>query len=365
MFSSLRSCVGQLLHIIRRLTLTISAPIFGFLRRRPDCVRETSSRSPQSTMEVSSPGNPVDGDGPLSGLGLEENSFGTAVPFRPGDIVVLHGLQSSRGVLLNGRLGQVHPEPITNGRLCIRCMPSHSQADCKRVNPQNLRAITPAPAGSIEAAGVIAQLAQGFLLKEVLEILPVEELCCLRSCNRQFLHWDAFLASTAWQQACTRHWASKSPRFHLTDARRLELTAAFPSSGWRQFYHNQMSAAREPFQSSDFTELSWAFNFSVSAGGNGLGTAQLVKFGPTDATHGSLFLRGYPPLPYVLHDDGGCLDIANFPIHVIRRLPSWEWHIRNDNVILISGPALSRLPDLPLTDRDLCEFPDARLLGTS
>merc|ERR1712032_643016 len=119
----------------------------------------------------------------------------------------------------------------------------------------------------------------------------------------------------------------------------------------------------------DLTDLGWAFNFSAQAGGQGLTTAQIVRFvipNADEPTHGFLHMRLYPPLRFVLHES--ILQIANFPDHIIERLPSWEWRISNSNVVFVSGPVL---PDdlegrgIEVIEAHMRSFPDSRLLGIS
>lgn len=191
-----------------------------------------------------------------------------------------------------------------------------------------------------------------------------EALCAFRACSRKCLRLDFEMGSDAWRAACEQHWGSKSSRFHLTDVRGAELAMAFPGAAWRQLYHSQMSAAREPFGLRHLTELSWAFNFTRDAGGCGLRTAQIVRFEDKSESMGGglLHMRGHQPLPCRLHDDS-VLQIANFPPHGVRRLPSWEWRISNANVILLSGPLLPVELSVEDTIRNLHAFPDSGLLG--
>lgn len=290
--------------------------------------------------------------------------------FMPGDVVIIHGLEGDAQRYLNGRLAEVRGGQPASGLLLVRLDPTDPVDAWKQVPACNLRSASEAaPDCPRESVGALAALSGPLLLQEVLAGLCADSLCSLRACSTQCLHFDSELGSEAWERACASCWSSKSPRYHLTGARKRELEAAFPGASWRQLYHSLASAAREPFDARHLTALSWAFNFTREAGGTGLRTLQIVRFEvPLALEHqpascGVLRMRGYPPLTCKLHES--VLRIANFAPHGIRRLPSWEWKISNSNVIFVSGPALPDPDELSVDEviTNLQLFPDTGLLG--
>lgn len=253
-----------------------------------------------------------------------------------GAVVVSHGLLTER---LNGRLGKVME--TAGPRVCVR-FDRTERSSWKKLKPENLRPV---------AAPVAAELGEPFIpaleqLPAVLSCCDARTLCSVRAVDRARRGWDA-PAEEAWHRACSDAWARLSPRFHA--GAHARLIAELRGSTWRQLYHHQRSVLLDPLEPWDLAELRWGFNFSARAGGGGLQTAQLVRF--DGGREGSLHMQGYPPLPYSLGDDGLELHISNFPVHHVRREPSGEWSIRNENVVFISaavGTSLRNFPDKEL-----------------
>lgn len=182
----------------------------------------------------------------------------------------------------------------------------------------------------------LASLEDARVIVGVLMGLDATDLARLMAADKRRL--DSELTENAWCQLCEICWRSKSVRYRLTPERAQHLASSTGAS-WRQhFKQAQRDGQRNQLQPEELSELRWAFNFTMQAGGRGRETMQFVEFqaaGP-GSSEGILLMRGYPPLPYVLSADGKVLDIANFPPHYVRRLDTWEWEITNDNVTLVS-----------------------------
>eukprot|EP00929_Paragymnodinium_shiwhaense_P079604 TRINITY_DN41498_c0_g1_i1.p1 TRINITY_DN41498_c0_g1~~TRINITY_DN41498_c0_g1_i1.p1 ORF type:complete len:404 (+),score=43.12 TRINITY_DN41498_c0_g1_i1:94-1305(+) len=278
-------------------------------------------------------------------------------------VVVMSGLTSETGKLLNGRLGKVVAIQEESERAAVQLQSLHGVQETKRVLPKNLRRVDmpvqiPLPASlsassrlgdgscSSSSSQPIAVLEEAQVIREVMEFLDATSLCEVRAAGRQGFHWDLRFACTAWKGLCKHLLASRAPRFHLTEERAANLNEQFPRVRWFHLYHHLLAGARDPIHPRELADLQWAFNFSGPAGGRGLLTAQIVRFEPSiyDESRctktGYMHLENYPPLPYELQvSQGGAssLQIANFPIHPVERLPSWEWRISNANVVLVSG----------------------------
>lgn len=185
----------------------------------------------------------------------------------------------------------------------------------------------------------LAQLEDVRAMCGVMLFLDARDLCRLSAVDCHRTGCD--FSDHAWCQLCEITWRSKSARFRLTPERTrlLALNSKTGSATWREHYERAWEdGRRKHLFPEEMTDLRWAFNFTVAAGGRGSATIQFVQF-QTDApgsSAGRLIMAGYPPLPYELSQDGKVLDIANFPPHFVKRLDTWEWEITNDNVTLVS-----------------------------
>jgi len=174
-------------------------------------------------------------------------------------------------------------------------------------------------------------------LLNVFLLLDAPDLCHISVVDK---HRHAFeMAESAWCQLCEVTWQSKSARFHLTPELARHLAMSSKAATWREHYMQALlDGHRQNLRPEELNTLRWAFNFTPSAGGRGSASMQFVEFRAAAAggATGHLIMKGYPPLPYELIEDGTVLDIANFPPHYVRRLDTWEWEITNDNVTFAS-----------------------------
>jgi len=183
----------------------------------------------------------------------------------------------------------------------------------------------------------LSQLEDARTLVGVLLYLDVHDLC--RFCSVDSHRQSFELADNAWCQLCEICWRNKSARYRLTPERARLLATTFPGAMWRDHYRRAvLEGHREQLKAEELQDLKWAFNFTPQAGGRGTATKQFVEFAPSDpgSAKGFLMMKGYPPLPYELKNSGTVLDIANFPPHYVKRLPTWEWEITNENVTFVS-----------------------------
>ena len=209
------------------------------------------------------------------------------------------------------------------------------------------------------------------LLLEVATCLDAPGLLDLQATCRRL---RALPTDPCWAKLCEAEWQPR-PRFRLTPARELWLRQNLPLT-WRERYEwFQIDARRKVISVTELTTLRWWFNFTPAAGGRGESSRCEAHF---TVTH--LHVPGYPPLPIELisppSSDQGTgaslpaaalstlaapltsiqswlqslvlapppppdaqpqqLKIANFPLHEVTRLDSWEWLIQNDNVTLVS-----------------------------
>lgn len=161
------------------------------------------------------------------------------------------------------------------------------------------------------------------------------------------------MSDAVWCHLCEHSWKTKSTRYHLTPERARELAAK--GTTWQEHYKDALAdGQRDHLRTHELLDLRWAFNFTPLAGGRGSATMQFVEFRPRalGAPVGQLIMMGYPPLPYCLSDDGKELDIAGFPIHYVKRLPTWEWEITNRNVTFVSCVG----DDVQYSDRNFKDF---------
>jgi hypothetical protein len=203
-------------------------------------------------------------------------------------------------------------------------------------------------------------------------------------------------AHVYWKAACQRAWADKSPRYRLTEERERELKERFDGRWLSAFKFYYIDAQRSWMQLSELRGLDWWFNFTASAGGS-QGSLQPVSFRTRQMADGQecteLHMRMYPPMNCVLEAKpvsagaekktcAACgevpakqrcsrckrqwycslacqkahwlqghraecdnspqvkprqtLEIFQFPMHHITRLPNWEWIVTNDNVTFAS-----------------------------
>ena len=196
-------------------------------------------------------------------------------------------------------------------------------------------------------------------------------------------HFRALPTSPLWRALCEACW-QPWPRYRLTPTREawLHKHKVYTDYSWQARYrHFQSDAARTTLTAEEMRDLSWHFNFTVSAGGRGRATLKPARFSET-----KLYVPGYPPLDYSLvdlaieapdvSDDAKCgssgsgspsadlqqvseklqqmlgitcapksvlgpttqmLQINSFPPHIVERLASSrEWLVYNDNVTFVS-----------------------------
>lgn len=150
---------------------------------------------------------------------------------------------------------------------------------------------------------------------------------------------DDGLASAVWRVIAVQRTEGRASRFSLSGTALPDGAAT-----WRELCKDrELEGSRQALRPSELAELPWAFNFAALVGGRAQETVQSATFVPDDAHHdasisfsGHLLLQGLSPLSYLLSSDGRTLRIADFPVHFIDRLSSWEWVIHNANVRFVS-----------------------------
>jgi hypothetical protein len=133
------------------------------------------------------------------------------------------------------------------------------------------------------------------------------------------------ITSPLWKLCCDKDFSS-FPRY------RCQTNGYYGKDSYKLTYEwlfREVKRAR--ITNNDLETLDWYFNFLPSAGGRGRFTLMECVFDQQFLT-----IPPFPILPYSIQEDGLYLQVSEYPLHDIERLPDGEWLIKNDAVTIVS-----------------------------